>query len=92
LVVGATSEIGAAVARGLVSEVDRLVLWGRDPGRLAGAAEGCRADRPDLDVETRPVDVTRSTELADGVATLRAGGPVKVVVWTPGLFDWGPGS
>ena len=90
LVVGATSEIGAAVARGLVAEVDRLVLWGRDSDRLAGAAEGCRAASAGLEVETRPVDVTRSAELAEGVAALRTGGPVKVVVWTPGVFDWAP--
>jgi NADP-dependent 3-hydroxy acid dehydrogenase YdfG len=71
-----------------VAKVDRLVLWGRDPDRLFGAAESCRAERPDLEVETRLVDVTRSADLAEGVAALRAGGPVKVVVWTPGLFDW----
>ncbi|HZA72157.1 MAG TPA: SDR family NAD(P)-dependent oxidoreductase [Propionibacteriaceae bacterium] len=90
LVVGATSEIGTAIATSLVSEVNRLVLWGRDPDRLAGAAAACRAARPELEVETRAVDVTRSAELADGVAALCAGGPVKVVVWTPGLFDWAP--
>ena len=88
LVVGATSEIGTAIAAGLVPYADRLVLWGRDEGRLARAAGTCRAARPGLDVETRVVDVTRSTELAAGVAALRAGGPVTVVVWTPGLFDW----
>ena len=71
-----------------MSEVDRLVLWGRDEDRLTEAADGCRTDRPDLEVESRLVDVTRSAELADGVAALRATGPVKVVVWTPGLFDW----
>ena len=90
LVVGATSEIGTAVAAGLVSEVDRLALWGRDPDRLSGAAAACRAVRSEVQVETRAVDVTRSVELADGVAALRAGGPVKVAVWTPGLFDWAP--
>jgi NADP-dependent 3-hydroxy acid dehydrogenase YdfG len=90
LVVGATSEIGTAVAAGLVSEVDRLVLWGRDPERLAGAAAACRDARADVEVETRAVDVTSTVELADGVVALRAGGPLKVVVWTPGLFDWAP--
>jgi NADP-dependent 3-hydroxy acid dehydrogenase YdfG len=88
LVVGATSEIGTAVAESLVAEVDRLVLWGRDPRRLDGAAGTCRRARPGLAVETRSVDVTSPGELADGVAALRAAGPVKVVVWTPGLFDW----
>jgi NADP-dependent 3-hydroxy acid dehydrogenase YdfG len=90
LVVGATSEIGTAVARSLVSDVDRLVLWGRDPGRLAAAAAACRETRADLVVETRAVDVTRSAELGDAVRALRAGGPIKIVVWTPGLFDWAP--
>jgi NADP-dependent 3-hydroxy acid dehydrogenase YdfG len=88
LVVGATSEIGTAVAESLVAEADRLVLWGRDPDRLAGAAATCRQARPGVAVETRTVDVASSDELAAGVAALRAGGPVKVVVWTPGLFDW----
>lgn len=90
LVVGATSEIGTAVAESLAADVDRLVLWGRDPERLAGAAAACRAAGSPVEVETRAVDVTRTAELADGVAALRAGGPVKVAVWTPGLFDWAP--
>jgi NADP-dependent 3-hydroxy acid dehydrogenase YdfG len=89
-VIGATSEIGTAIAASLVTVVDRLVLWGRDAGRLAGAAETCRAARPELVVETRPVDVTSSAELVAGVAALGAGGPLKVAVWTPGLFDWAP--
>lgn len=88
LVVGASSEIGTAIAAGLVPYADRLLLWGRDEARLAGAAATCRAARPELEVETRIVDVTRSAELVDGVAALRAGGPVTTVVWTPGLFDW----
>ena len=29
-----------------------------------------------------------SAELDAGVAALRAGAPLEVVVWTPGLFDW----
>jgi NADP-dependent 3-hydroxy acid dehydrogenase YdfG len=90
LVVGATSEIGTAVAASLAAEVDRLVLYGRDPDRLGGAAAACRASHPEVAIETREIDVTRSGELADAVAALRAGGPVKVVVWTPGLFDWAP--
>jgi NADP-dependent 3-hydroxy acid dehydrogenase YdfG len=90
LVVGATSEIGTAIASALVPYADRLVLWGRDEARLAGAAQACRAAGPGVDVQVRQVDVTRSDELADGMAALRADGPLTIAVWTPGLFDWAP--
>lgn len=86
LVVGASSEIGAAVAEMLAERADRLVLWGRDPGRLRAAAERCTG----TDVLTRQVDVADHAQLVEGLRALRTGGSVSVVVWAAGVFDWGP--
>lgn len=86
LVVGATSEIGAAVAVELARRTPRLTLWGRDEERLAATAARCTG----TDVRTRRVDVTDDAQLAAGLDALRGDGPLGAVVWAPGLFDWAP--
>ncbi|SEQ42716.1 SDR family NAD(P)-dependent oxidoreductase [Microlunatus flavus] len=88
LVVGATSEIGAAVATELSARTDRITLWGRDAERLRAAAAGCRSAH----VRTREVDVSDDAAMATGLAALREDGPLGVAVWTPGLFDWADGQ
>lgn len=35
------------------------------------------------------VDVADTAQLRQAVSQLRTGSPLRVVVWTPGLFDWG---
>ena len=84
LVIGASSDIGAAIAFALVPLSDRLVLWGRDENRLAEAARRCIG----VPVQTQVVDVTDAAGMADGLAAVQAAGPLATVVWTPGLFDW----
>jgi len=86
LVVGASSEIGAAVVVELSTRTDRITLWGRDEQRLAATAARCRSAH----VRTRRVDVTDDDQLAAGLEALQADGPLGVVVWAPGLFDWAP--
>jgi NADP-dependent 3-hydroxy acid dehydrogenase YdfG len=96
LVVGASSEIGAAIAGALVPFADRVVLWGRDEHRLRAAAVRCqrrptgRPQESPLEVVTRVVDVTDREAMAAGLEELRAAGPLRTVVWAAGAFDWAP--
>lgn len=45
--VGASSDIGRAVAVDLAAQSCRTVLWGRNPGRLTSTARACTAHGPD---------------------------------------------
>jgi NADP-dependent 3-hydroxy acid dehydrogenase YdfG len=77
LVVGASSAIGAAVARALDTDGYDCLLWGRDRDRLA--AVGPRWDVVDL---RRPPEVEAALgRLPDRLAA---------VVYAAGLFDWAP--
>lgn len=95
--VGASSEIGAAIAAAVVPHAGRLELWGRHEGRLAATVDHCRAtagrsgDR-DVEVSTRVVDVTDTDAMSDALTELRARGPVRTVVWAAGAFDWAPAT
>jgi NADP-dependent 3-hydroxy acid dehydrogenase YdfG len=77
LVVGASSAIGSAVARGLAQDGLDCLLWGRDADRLA--AIGPRWDA---------VDLRSTTEVDNALARL----PMRLtaVVYCAGLFDWAP--
>lgn len=86
LLVGATSEIGRALALELAALDHDLVLWGRRPDALAETAVRARAGG--AAVTTAVVDVTDDTALRGAVDAL-AVAPLHVAVWTPGLFDWG---
>lgn len=77
LVVGASSAIGAAVARALADDGYECLLWGRDPERLAAA--GRRWDQ---------VDLRSPAEVSAGLARLP--GRLAAVVYCAGLFDWSP--
>jgi len=60
LVTGGSSGIGFAIARAFLAEGASVTITGRDPERLAAAAEalGCKAVRADASV---PEDVERAT-------------------------------
>lgn len=91
IVVGASSEIGAAVAAVLAQRGLSPMLIGRDEGRLADAAARCRPLlRPGHDVQTRAVDVTDHDHLTTTVRTLADRGRVSAAVWVAGVFDWAP--
>jgi NADP-dependent 3-hydroxy acid dehydrogenase YdfG len=95
LVVGATSDIGAAVVRRLVEGGRHVTAWGRSPDRLRGlkSAHGEMVTVRTVDV-TDPRAVTAAmTEFDVSTAEARAdtaGRPLDVVVWAVGIFDWGP--
>lgn len=74
LITGASSGIGAALARLYAVKGNRLVLWGRNRERLAAVAAECRARG--ADVETASFDLTdfgemvRVLEAADGASAI----------------------
>jgi NADP-dependent 3-hydroxy acid dehydrogenase YdfG len=60
-----------------------LTLWGRDADRLRATAEGCGGGSVDT------VDVTDIGDVRRAVAGLVERGPLGVVVYAAGVFDWG---
>jgi short-subunit dehydrogenase len=64
LLTGASSGIGAALARRYAHEGVTLVLWGRDEARLAVSAQACTAKGARV--------TTRALDLRDGPAALAA--------------------
>ena len=86
LVIGGSSEIGTAIGVELGALGFAPVLWGRDPDRLAVAAQVCAA--AGAPARTDIVDVTDHMDLTTAVARLTAHGPLEVVVYAAGLFDW----
>jgi len=87
LVVGASSAIGAGIAAELAGLGHVLTLWGRRRPALDATAADCR--RRGVEVAVDEVDVTDPAQLRAGLARVAERGPLRTVVWTPGLFDWG---
>ena len=85
LVTGASSGIGAALARFYARPGRELVLWGRDAARLELTAETCRAAGAAVRV--------RLLDLAGGTAALLAAGeddrrcPIDLAILAAGLGD-----
>jgi short-subunit dehydrogenase len=86
LVTGASSGIGRGIARTLGRAGMRLVLVGRDAGRLAAVAEECRADGA-ADARTVAADLATP----EGVAAAGAAGAVAldVLVHSAGYYARG---
>ncbi len=85
LVVGASSDIGRAVAVDRASAPQDVVLWGRDETRLSATAAQC-GGRASIDV----VDVTDGALVRAALDRVLADGPLHTVVWAAGTFDWAP--
>lgn len=83
LVTGSSQGIGLALARGLAEAGASVVLNGRDPAKLARAAEAFRA--AGLAAEIAAFDVTDSAAVAAGVAAVVAGGPIDILVNNAGV-------
>jgi NADP-dependent 3-hydroxy acid dehydrogenase YdfG len=86
LVVGASSAIGRAIGTELARLGHAVTLWGRRRDALAGAAADCRAVGVAAAVDV--VDVTDADQLRRGLGRAADRGPLRTVVWTPGVFDW----
>lgn len=80
LVTGGSGGIGLGMARGLARAGAEVVLWGRNPGKLADAAADIGRFGPR--VVTRSVDVSDEQAVTEGVAALvdELGGLDVVVV------------
>ena len=87
MVVGASSDIGGAVAVALAGCGYAVTLWGRDRQRLDRAAVSCERFGPTVvDV----VDVHDRRQMTRAVDALVRRKPLTAVVWAAGLFDWAP--
>lgn len=83
VVTGASSGLGAALARRWAEPGRRLALTGRDPARLAAVVAACRAGG--AEVVARVVDVADAEAMADFLAEVEASGPVGTVVANAGV-------
>ncbi|MEZ5666275.1 MAG: SDR family oxidoreductase [Alphaproteobacteria bacterium] len=84
LVTGSSQGIGLSLAEGLAAAGAEVVLNGRDPAKLAAAAEALRAR--DLAVETAAFDVTDPAAVAAAVDGIeRDHGPIDILVNNAGI-------
>lgn len=83
LLTGASSGIGAGLARAYAGPGTTLHLTGRDRGRLEAVAEDCRARG--AEVFTRPLDVTDRAAMADWVASSDGCRPLDLVIANAGI-------
>jgi short-subunit dehydrogenase len=87
LITGASSGIGAALAKIYAAPGVRLVLFGRDPGRLEEVAAAVRARG--AVAETVTVDVTDRAAMAAAVAAADEAGPLDLVIANAGISSGG---
>ncbi|MGE3248337.1 MAG: SDR family NAD(P)-dependent oxidoreductase [Beijerinckiaceae bacterium] len=85
LITGASSGIGAALAREIAAQGQSICILGRDAGRLADVAADA-ADRGAACTIAR-ADVTDREELARVIAPYDAAHPVDILFINAGVFD-----
>ena len=85
LITGASSGIGAALARRLAAPGRRLTLLGRDPTRLAAVAEGLAGM-----LETVSADVCDQTAMAEVIEAAFATAPVDLLIANAGISGGDP--
>jgi short-subunit dehydrogenase len=82
LITGASSGIGAALARRYARPGNHLALGGRDPGRLAATAAACREAGACVTVHS--VDVTDRGAMADWISGIDDEAPLDLVIANAG--------
>lgn len=87
LITGASSGLGAALAKAYAAPGIRLALFGRDAARLEAVAEATRA--VGATVETAAVDVTDQTAMAAAVTAADEAGPLDLVIANAGVAPGG---
>ena len=80
LITGASSGIGAALAKAVARPGRRLHLSGRDQTRLSAVASDCR--ERGASIESRVIDVLRADAMAEWI---EAAGPLDLVVANAGI-------
>lgn len=83
LITGASSGIGAALARNIAAENRDLILWGRDQGRLAIIAQECRARG--AQVQTDTFDLRDSETMLARLDAADARRALDLVIFNAGL-------
>ncbi|MEE9209918.1 MAG: SDR family NAD(P)-dependent oxidoreductase, partial [Kiloniellales bacterium] len=83
LITGASSGIGAALARVYAAPGVALALTGRDRGRLTGVAEACRA--AGATPRAQALDVLDGDALAAWIAEVDAAAPLDLVIANAGV-------
>ena len=88
-VIGASGELGQALARALARDGARLSLWGRDPGRLAAIATDCLALGATA-AETIETDLTEAAPAIERLEAVDRMHPLDMVIFAQGLGDVRP--
>lgn len=83
LITGASSGIGAALARRYAAPGTRLILWGRDMPRLQATADHC--DARGAAVETACFDLVESPRLVQELTEADRRGPIDIAILNAGL-------
>lgn len=87
LITGASSGIGAALAREYAASGVRLVLCGRDTARLDSVANDCRV--AGAIVEASVLDVTDRAAMRAWIEAADSGGPIDVAIANAGVSGGG---
>jgi len=86
LVIGGSSEIGAAIGRELAALGFEVQLWGRDVPRLDWTVDSIQAAGGRA--TSAVVDVSDRAALRAAAEQALSGPRLGAVVWAAGLFDW----
>src|ERR1700722_18533547 len=90
LITGASSGLGAALARACARGGDTLLLWGRDEDRLAATASQCRELGAAARVEA--LDLRDVDGLIARLASRDAETPLDLVIFCAGVGGSVPGD